>query len=69
MASLLVNHLKSNSRHVHVFVVATQTDAVGGSTGIDAPTLAGIAISAQFWSVLVALQGSPMFKDVFWHET
>ncbi|KAJ7689307.1 hypothetical protein B0H17DRAFT_1135117 [Mycena rosella] len=42
-----------------------QPKTLDGSTGIDAPTLAGIAISAEFCSVLVALQRSQMFEDVF----
>jgi hypothetical protein len=68
MVSLLVNHLTSSQRHVHVFVVALQKDAVDGSTGIDALTLAAIAISAEFWSVLAVHQRGQMFEDVFRHE-
>ncbi|KAJ7691162.1 hypothetical protein B0H17DRAFT_1133933 [Mycena rosella] len=59
---------ESGSTPVYVFTVAPQKDVVDGSTGIDAPTLAGIAISVEFCSVLVALQRSQMFEDVFQHD-
>jgi hypothetical protein len=67
MESLPVSHLTSR-RHVHVFDVVAQKDAVAGSTGINAPTLAGIAIGAVYWSVQVVLQRSHMFKDALQHK-